>query len=125
MVSVCFLLNILRKRFFFSSSSRFVTFEWLKSSSHIGEWLSVNQFEPKRIYQTNPSLNIYRKSRQQQKPIHLFNESGLIYLTSIAKQRTLLLKLITLLGWKCISHLIIFLADFCFFSVDYCQSKFS
>jgi hypothetical protein len=78
--------------------SRFVTFEWLKSSSRIGEWLSANKFEPKRLFQTNPSLNIYRKSRQQQKPIQLFNESGLIYLTSIAKSRSLLLKLITLLG---------------------------
>jgi hypothetical protein len=76
-----------------------VTFEWLKSSSRIGEWLSVHKFEPKRLFQTNPSLSIYRKSRQQQKKaIHLFNEIGLIYLTSIAKQRPLLLKLITLLG---------------------------
>jgi hypothetical protein len=78
--------------------SHFVTFEWLKSSSHIGEWLNVNKFEPKRLFQSNPSLNIYRKSRQQQKSIHLFNECGLIYLTKNAKQRNLLLKLITLLG---------------------------
>ncbi|CAF3632054.1 unnamed protein product [Rotaria sordida] len=77
---------------------RLVTFEWLKSSSRIGEWLNVNKFEPKRFFQTNPSLNIYRKSRQQQKSIDLFNECGLIYLTSIAKQRSLLLKLITLSG---------------------------
>lgn len=77
---------------------RFVTFEWLKSSSRIGEWLNGNKFEPKRFFQSNPSLNIYRKSRQQQKPIHLFNECGSIYLTSLAKQRFLLLKLITLLG---------------------------
>jgi hypothetical protein len=78
--------------------SRLVTFDWLKSSSHIGEWLSVNKFEPKGLYQTYPSLSIYRKFRQQQKPILLFNQRGLIYLTSIAKQRPLLLKLITLLG---------------------------
>ncbi|UJR16500.1 hypothetical protein I4U23_003402 [Adineta vaga] len=77
---------------------RLVTFEWLKSSCRIGEWLSVNKFEPKQFYQAHPSLNIYRKCRQQQKPIQLFNECGLIYLTSIAKQRPLLLKLITLLG---------------------------
>lgn len=82
--------------FFFVS--RIVTFDWLKSSSRIGEWLNVNKFEPKRLFQVNPSLNIYRKFRQQQKPIELFNECGLIYLTSIAKQRSLLLKLITLLG---------------------------
>jgi hypothetical protein len=83
---------------FLNIGSRFVTFEWLKSSSRIGEWLNVNKFEPKRLFQSNPSLNIYRKFRQQQKPIHLFNESGLIYLTSMVKQRPLLLKLITLLG---------------------------
>ncbi|CAF3310274.1 unnamed protein product [Rotaria socialis] len=77
---------------------RLVTFEWLKSSSRIGEWLNVNKFEPKRFFQSNPSLNIYRKSRLQQKPICLFNKCGLIYLTSIAKQRSLLLKLISLLG---------------------------
>ncbi|CAF0844875.1 unnamed protein product [Adineta steineri] len=77
---------------------RLVTFEWIKSSSRIGEWLSVNKFEPKRFYQENPSLNIYRKCRQQQKAIHIFNECGTMYLTSIAKQRSLLLKLITLLG---------------------------
>ncbi len=75
-----------------------MTFEWLKSSSRIGEWLSVHKFEPKRLLQTNPSLSIYRKSRQQQKAILLFNECGFIYLTSIAEQRPLLLKLITLLG---------------------------
>ncbi|CAF4504851.1 unnamed protein product [Rotaria sp. Silwood2] len=79
-------------------SNRLVTFEWLKSSSRIGEWLNVNKFEPKHFFQTNPSLSIYRKSRQQQKAIHLFNECGLIYLTSLVKQRPLLLKLITLLG---------------------------
>lgn len=99
--------------FFFS---RFVTFEWLKSSSHIGEWLNVNKFEPKRFFQSNPSLNIYRKSRQQQKPIHLFNESGLIYLTSIAKQRFLLLKLITLLGGN-VSHLKYMICYFSYYIV--------
>jgi len=57
--------------------------------------INLNQ---KIFFQNNPSLSIYRKSRQQQKPIDLFNECGLIYLTSIAKQRYLLLKLITLLG---------------------------
>jgi len=77
---------------------RLVTFEWLKSSSHIGEWLRVNKFEPKNFFNSNPSLNIYRKSRQQQKPIELFNQCGFIYLTSIVPQRSLLLKLITLLG---------------------------
>jgi hypothetical protein len=78
--------------------SRLVTFEWLKSSSRIGEWLRVNKFEPKGLLNSHPSLNIYRKSRQQKKLIELFNECGLIYLTSIAQQRQLLLKLITLLG---------------------------
>lgn len=82
----------------FSFSSRFVTFDWLKSSSNVGEWLNVTKFEPKRLFQSNPSLNIYRKSRQQQKPIELFNQCGPIYLTSVAKQRQLLLKLLTLLG---------------------------
>ncbi|CAF1213380.1 unnamed protein product [Rotaria sordida] len=77
---------------------RIVIFEWLKSSSHIGEWLYFNRFEPKRFFNSNPSLNIYRKSRQQQKPIELFSECGLIYLTSLVQQRQLLLKLITLLG---------------------------
>jgi hypothetical protein len=87
----------------------------LKSSSRIGEWLCVNKFEPKRFYQTTPSLSIYRKSRQQHKPIHLFNECGLIYLTSIAKQRSLLLKLITLLGGNVsfiVLHLFIKLISF-------------
>jgi len=79
-------------------SSRIVTFEWLKSSSHIGEWLRVNKFEPKNLFNSNPSLNIYRKFRQQQKSIELFNQCGLIYLTSIVQQRSLLLKLITVLG---------------------------
>jgi hypothetical protein len=79
-------------------SSRIVTFEWLKSSSHIGEWLRVNKFEPKDLFNSNPSLNIYRKFRQQQKSIELFNQCGLIYLTSIVQQRSLLLKLITVLG---------------------------
>ncbi|CAF1079355.1 unnamed protein product [Adineta ricciae] len=77
---------------------RIVTFEWLKCSSRVGEWLGVNKFEPKRLYQTHSSLNIYRKSRQQQKAIHLFKDCGLIYLTSIAKQRPLLLRLISFLG---------------------------
>lgn len=77
---------------------RLVTFDWLKSSSRIGEWLTANKFEPKRLYQAHPQLNVYRKSRQQQKPIHLFNDCGLIYLTSLVKQRPLLLRLITLLG---------------------------
>ena len=86
-------------------SSRFVTFEWLKSSSRVGEWLRENKFEPKRLFQSNPSINIYRKFRQQQKPIDLFQQSGLIYLTSIAKQRHLLLKLITLCGGNVREHI--------------------
>ncbi|CAF0731809.1 unnamed protein product [Adineta steineri] len=77
---------------------RIVTFEWLKSSSRIGEWLRVNKFEPKNLFNSNSSLNIYRKFRQQKKSIELFNQCGLIYLTSIAEQRHLLVKLITLLG---------------------------
>ncbi|CAF2527036.1 unnamed protein product [Rotaria sp. Silwood2] len=77
---------------------RIVTFEWLKSSSHIGEWLYFNKFEPKKFFNSNPSLNIYRKSRQQRKSIELFSQCGLIYLTSLVQQRHLLLKLITLLG---------------------------
>ncbi len=84
--------------FLYLISSRIVTFEWLKSSSHIGEWLRVNKFEPKNIFNSNPCLNIYRKCRQQQKPIELFNQCGFIYLTSIVQQRSLLLKLITVLG---------------------------
>ena len=78
--------------------SHLVTFEWLKSSSRIGEWLRVKKFEPKTIFHSNPSLNIYRKFRHQQKPIELFNQCGLIYLTSLVTQRSLLLKLISLLG---------------------------
>ncbi len=78
--------------------SRLVTFEWLKSSSHIGEWLRVNKFEPKSFFNSNSSLNIYRKFRQQQKSIELFNQCGFIYLTSLVEQRSLLLKLISLLG---------------------------
>ncbi len=78
--------------------SRLVTLDWLKSSSRIGEWLSVNKFEPKTFFHSNQSLNIYRKFRQQQKSIELFNQCGLIYLTSLVEQRPLLLKLISLLG---------------------------
>jgi hypothetical protein len=78
--------------------SRIVTFEWLKSSSRIGEWLRLNKYEPKCLFNSNPSLNIYRKSRREKKSIELFNQCGLIYLTSIVEQRSLLLKLITLLG---------------------------
>jgi hypothetical protein len=78
--------------------SRLVTFEWLKSSSRIGEWLRVKKFVPKDFFNSNPSLNIYRKFRQQQKPIELFNQCGCIYLTSRVEQRSLLLKLISLLG---------------------------
>ncbi|CAF2188947.1 unnamed protein product [Rotaria magnacalcarata] len=77
---------------------RIVTLEWLKSSSRIGEWLYFNKFEPKSLLNSNPSLNIYRKYRQQKKSIELFNQCGLIYITSIVHQRQLLLKLITLLG---------------------------
>ncbi|CAF3223272.1 unnamed protein product [Rotaria socialis] len=77
---------------------RIVTLEWLKSSSRIGEWLHFNKFEPKSLLNSNPSLNIYRKYRQQKKSIELFNQCGLIYITSIVQQRQLLLKLITLLG---------------------------
>ncbi|CAF3581314.1 unnamed protein product [Rotaria sp. Silwood1] len=77
---------------------RLVTFEWLKSSSNIGEWLHFNRFEPKKFFNSNSSLNIYRKFRQQQKSIELFSQCGLIYLTSLVQQRQLLLKLITLLG---------------------------
>jgi hypothetical protein len=84
-------------------SSRIVTFNWLKSSSRIGEWLRVNKFEPKGLFNSNPSLNIYRKSRQQQKSIEIFNQCGLIYLTSLVEQRQLLVKLITLLGGN-VSH---------------------
>lgn len=75
-----------------------MTFEWLKSSSRIGEWLRVKKFEPKTFFHSNSSLTIYRKSRQQQKSIELFHQCGLIYLTSLVTQRPLLLKLITLLG---------------------------
>ena len=75
-----------------------MTFEWLKSSSLIGEWLHATKFEPKSLFHSNPSLNIYRKFRQQHQPIELFNQCGLIYITSIVEQRSLLLKLITLLG---------------------------
>ncbi len=78
--------------------SRIVTFEWLKSSSNIGEWLRDHKFKPKSLLNSNPSLNIYSKFRQQQKTIELFSQCGLIYLTSLVKQRPLLLKLITLLG---------------------------
>lgn len=70
----------------------------MKSSAKIGEWLHFNKFEPKKLFNSNPSLHIYRKFRQQQKPIELFNQCGSIYLTSIAFQRPLLLKLITMLG---------------------------
>ncbi|UJR29953.1 hypothetical protein I4U23_017500 [Adineta vaga] len=77
---------------------RLVSFEWLKSSSRIGEWLRVNKFEPKNFFNSNPSLNIYRKFRQQRTSIQLFNQCGLIYLTSLVQQRELLVKLITLLG---------------------------
>lgn len=70
----------------------------MKSSSHIGEWLRTNKFEPKNFLNVNPCLNLYRKSRQSQKQIQLFNKCGLIYLTSIVEQRSLLVKLITLLG---------------------------
>ena len=117
MVGFLFEIHFVKSRILIFS--RFVTFEWLKSSSRIGEWLSVNKFEPKRFYQSNPSLNIYRKSRQQQKPIHLFNECGSIYLTSIAKQRSVLLKLITLLGGNVGSELFIKI-DFIIISLDYC-----
>ena len=78
--------------------SHLVTFDWLKSSSRIGEWLRVKKFEPKRVFQSNPSLTLYRKCRQEQKSFDLFNQCGLIYLTSLVSQRSLLLKLITLLG---------------------------
>jgi hypothetical protein len=78
--------------------SRLVTFDWLQSSSRIGEWLSVNKFEVRRLFQSNPSLNVYRKSRQQHKPVELFNDCGAIYLTSLAEQRHTLLKLMSLLG---------------------------
>ena len=93
-----FLMKKLVNNFVFLIFSRIVTFEWLKCSARVGEWLGVNKFEPKRFYQTHSSLNIYRKSRQQQKPIHLFKDCGLIYLTSIAKHRSLLLRLLSLLG---------------------------
>ena len=75
-----------------------MTFNWLKSSSKIGEWLNGNQFEVRQLFQSYSSLNIYRKSRQQGKSIQLFHQSGHIYLTSLAKQRTILLKLISSLG---------------------------
>lgn len=78
--------------------SHLVTFEWLKCSSRIGEWLRVKKFEPKQVFQSNPSLNIYRKCRQEQKSFDLFNQCGFIYLTSLVSQRSLLLKLISLLG---------------------------
>jgi hypothetical protein len=58
----------------------------------------VNKFEPKNFFNSNSSLNIYRKFRQQKKSIELFNQCGLIYLTSLVEQRSLLLKLITILG---------------------------
>ena len=78
--------------------SRLVTFDWLKSSAKVGEWLSVNAFEPKRFFLSNRSANLLRKSRQQHKPIELFRHIGPIYLTSLADQRSLLLKLLTLLA---------------------------
>lgn len=87
-----------RKRCFVFLSSRLVTFEWLKSSAKIGEWLNGNSYEPRRLFQSIPSLNFYRKSRQQNQPIELFHQSGRIYLTSLVKQRANLLKLILLLG---------------------------
>jgi hypothetical protein len=92
------LINKFLNKNFYLISSHIVTFEWLKSSSSIGEWLHVKKFEPKNFFNSNPSLNIYRKSRQQQKSIKIFNSCGCIYLTSIAQQRQLLVKLITLLG---------------------------
>ncbi len=58
----------------------------------------MNKFEPKSFFNSNSSLNIYRKFRQQQKSIELFNQCGFIYLTSLVEQRSLLLKLISLLG---------------------------
>jgi hypothetical protein len=104
---VSFTKEFSNKNFVFANdyliSSRIVTFNWLKSSSRIGEWLRVNKFEPKGLFNSNPSLNIYRKSRQQQKSIEIFNQCGLIYLTSLVEQRQLLLKLITLLGGN-VSH---------------------
>lgn len=75
-----------------------MTFDWLKSSSKVGEWLSVNAFEPKRFFLSNPSVNLLRKSRQQHKPIELFRHVGPIYLSSLVEQRSLLLKLLTLLA---------------------------
>lgn len=79
-------------------SSRLVTLEWLKCSSRVGEWLGGSKFEPKNLYHSNPSLNIYRKYRQRSKSIDIFHRCGSIYLTSTVEQRPLLLKLISLLG---------------------------
>lgn len=78
--------------------SRLVLFEWVKSSSLIGEWLRVNKFEPKNFFNSNPSLNIYRKFHRQKPSNQFFEQCGLIYLTSLVQQRDLLLKLITILG---------------------------
>jgi hypothetical protein len=95
-------------------SSRLVTFEWLKSSSKIGEWLNGNSYEPRRLFQSIPSLNFYRKSRQQNQPIELFHQSGRIYLTSLVKQRSNLLKLILLLGGNVFVFLCLNLSKFVF-----------
>ena len=78
--------------------SHFVTFEWLKCSSRIGEWLGVKRFEPKKFFRSNGALNSYRHSRQNGKSLSLFEQCGLIYVTSIVEQRALLVKLMTLLG---------------------------
>lgn len=76
----------------------FVTFDWLKCSSRIGEWINVKNYQPKNLLNKNSFLNFYRKNRHEKKSIQLFHQSGFIYLTSIVQQRSLLLKLITLLG---------------------------
>ncbi|CAF1275067.1 unnamed protein product [Adineta ricciae] len=83
---------------------RLVVFEWLKSSSRIGEWLRVNKFEPKNFFNSNPSVNIYHKFPRQKTSNQFFHQCGLIYLTSLVQQRDLLLKLITILGGNITVH---------------------
>jgi len=98
--------------------SYFVTFDWLKCSSRIGEWLNVNKYQPKNFLTKNSFLNFYRKNRHDKKALQVFHQSGCIYLTSIVEQRSLLLKLVTFLGGNVCFSLFFFCSDF-----KFCYSK--
>ena len=53
--------------------SYFVTFDWLKCSSRIGEWLNVNKYQPKNFLTKNSFLNFYRKNRHDKKALQILN----------------------------------------------------